>query len=190
MSAQSSWPHLPQRCFQRVLNLVMPSPVESSSPLQPTCAHIQRRYTGVTGSSRKSIIRPPTLAHRLRSDSRHLAGRVDRRPYAEVGTTGLKEFDRQGSEGSCSLGYAACLTLWHDVDLPDPYEGRDGGINESATIAAHHGAHESTRWYATPCRIASERPPRRLARTRLAFCGPSKAARFQARRTRWVSGGL
>src|SRR5262249_32844929 len=33
----------------------MPSPVESSSPLQPTCAHIQRRYTGVTGSSRKNI---------------------------------------------------------------------------------------------------------------------------------------
>jgi hypothetical protein len=26
--------------------------------------------------------------------------------------------------------------------------------------------------------------------TRLAFCGLSKAARFQARRTRWVSGGL
>ena len=48
---------------------------------------IQRRYTGVTGSSRKSIIRPPTLADRLRFDSRHLAGRVDRRPYAEVGNT-------------------------------------------------------------------------------------------------------
>src|SRR5262249_58811525 len=95
---------LPQRCFQRVLNLVMPFPVENSSPLQPTCAHIQRRYTGVTGSSRKSIIRPPTLAHRSRTDSRHLAGRVDRRPYAEVGTTGLKELDRQGSEGSRSLG--------------------------------------------------------------------------------------
>jgi hypothetical protein len=43
------------------------------------------------------------------------------------------------------------------------YESRDGGINESATIAAHHRAHESTRWYATPCRIASERPQRRLA---------------------------
>src|SRR5262245_41104881 len=67
----------------------MPSPVESSSPLQPTCSHIQRRYTGVTGSSRKSIIRPPTLAHRLRSDSRHLAGRVDRRPYAEVGIVSI-----------------------------------------------------------------------------------------------------
>jgi len=39
-------PHLPQRCFQRVLTLVMPSPLESSSPLQPTCSHIQRRYTG------------------------------------------------------------------------------------------------------------------------------------------------
>jgi hypothetical protein len=27
-------------------------------PLQPTCSHIQCRYTGVTGSSRKCIIRP------------------------------------------------------------------------------------------------------------------------------------
>src|SRR5262249_50601479 len=66
-------------------------------------SHIQRRYTGVTDSSRKSIIRPPTLAYRLRSD-RHLADRVDRRPYAEVGNTLLKELDRLGSEGSCSLG--------------------------------------------------------------------------------------
>ena len=56
------------------------------------------------GRRRKSIIRPPTLAHRLRSDSRHLAGRVDRRPYAEVGNTLLKELDCLGSEGSRSLG--------------------------------------------------------------------------------------
>src|SRR5438309_3671018 len=39
----------------------MPSPVESSSPLQPTCSHIQCRYTGVTGSSRKRILHPPSL---------------------------------------------------------------------------------------------------------------------------------
>src|SRR6516165_6545791 len=87
-------------------------------------------------------------------------------------------------------GVSGVSDFWHDVDLPDPYESRDGGINESATIAAHHGAHESTRWYATPCRIALKRPQRRLASTRLAFCGPSKTRRFQARRTRWVSGGL
>src|SRR5262249_58595566 len=105
----------------------MPSPVESSSPLQPTCAHIQRRYTGVTGSSRKSIIRPPTLAHRLRSDSRHLAGRVDRRPYAEVGTTGLKELDRQGSEGSRSLGKRRGLLLWTAVNFLNHIKGPTAG---------------------------------------------------------------
>jgi len=63
-----------------------------------------REVASVTGSSRKSIIRPPTLAHRLRSDSRHLAGRVDRRPYAEVGNTLLKELDRLGSKGPARWG--------------------------------------------------------------------------------------
>src|SRR5262249_17610273 len=51
-------------------SLVIPSPVDSSSPLQPTCSHIQCRYTGVTGSSRKCIMRPPPRAHRKRPDIR------------------------------------------------------------------------------------------------------------------------
>jgi hypothetical protein len=58
-SARSSETSRSAKSSHRVLNLVIPSPVDSSSPSQPTCSHIQCRYTGVTGSSRKCIIRPP-----------------------------------------------------------------------------------------------------------------------------------